>query len=331
MKKAQRESLTFHKFIEEYKSNTRRYLVFLFVLIIIIFLPGQNHYQTLGLKKIEPQIVDFPFTFPPPALYPVKTGSENIPFLSAQSAILMDVDSQVILYQKNPEEKLLPASTTKIMTALIALENYPLDLVLPAKESLLEATVDASLMGLHVGDNVSVQALLYGLLLNSGADAAETIADSYPGRKSAFLQKMNEKAKELNLKNTHFENEIGLDDRGQYSTVLDLARLTTYALKNPVFAEIVKTKEKFVYDSTQTKRYYLKNINELLGISGIDGVKTGYTDGAGESLVTSATQKGHRILGVVLKSNDRFFESKSLIEWGFKNFIWTDFSYQLGH
>ena len=326
MKKIQREKLTFIKFVDEFKVNPRRYVLYLCFLIVLLLLPGQNRYQTLGLEKVEPEILDLPFTVSKPASYPERTGGQNVPYLSASAVILMDVDSQVVLYEHNPNEKLLPASTTKIRTAVIALENYPLELVMPAKETIIEATVDASLMRLEVGDRVSARSLLYGLLLNSGADAAETLAQNFPGGKSAFLEKMNEKAKELNLNNTHFVNEVGLDDSNQYTTVLDLARLTTYALKNPTFTEIVKTREKFVYDATGQKRYYLKNINELLGISGIDGVKTGYTEQAGECLVTSATQNGHRLLSVVLRSQDRFLESASLIEWGFRNFTWKDYS-----
>ena len=326
MKKSQREKLTFTKFIEEFKNNTRRYLLFLFLLIILLSLPGQNYYQTLGLKKVEPEFLALPFEIPPPALYPEKIGTQNAPYLTAESAILMDVNSQVIMYQHNSEKKLLPASTTKIMTAIVALENYPTDLVLPAKETQLEASVDASLMGLETGDQVPVQTLLYGLLLNSGADAAETLARNFPGGKAVFINKMNEKARELNLTNTHFVNAIGFDDNEQYTTVLDLARLTTYALKNPLFTEIVKTKEKFVYNSDQTKRYYLKNINQLLGFSGIDGVKTGYTELAGECLVASASVDGHRVVSVILNSNDRFLETEALIRWGFNNFSWQNFA-----
>lgn len=328
MKKSEKEKLDFAKFIQELKVNTRRYLIFLCFLVVIILLPGQNRLQTLATKKINPSFVELPNKYSVVELYPKYIGIENPPFLTAQSAILLDAASQVVLYQKNENQKLKPASTTKIMTAVVALENYSLDDILEASEWTKEEITDASLMGLKSGEKVSVRSLLYGLLLNSGADAATTLANNYPGGKDEFVKAMNEKAKSLHLDNTNFSNVTGFDNDNLYTTVLDLARLTSYAIKNETFREIVGTREKFVFDQLNSHRYYLKNINQLLGMSGINGVKTGYTEQAGECLVLNSNLNNHDLISVVLKSENRFSESLSLIDWGYKNHEWIDLSYK---
>lgn len=325
MKKNVRQHLSFKTFILELKERSLRYSVFLSLFLFLLFLPGQNYYQTLFVEKKESSTLDLPFTLPSPALYPEITGRNPVPFLSSQGAILIDVDSQVVIYAKNSHARFYPASTTKIMTAITAMENYPPDAILTAWESFSEASTDAALVGLKSGDRVSLKGLLYGLLLNSGADAAETLSQNFPGGKKAFILEMNKKAQNLHLSDTHFVNESGLDDKDQYTSVVDLARLTTYALKKPIFAEIVGTKELFITDISGRKRYFLKNINKLLGeVWGVNGVKTGYTEKAGECLVAYAERNGHRLLSVILNSQDRFGETQALLEWGFQNITWQN-------
>ncbi|MBI3385017.1 D-alanyl-D-alanine carboxypeptidase [Candidatus Gottesmanbacteria bacterium] len=325
MKKNIRQHLSFKTFVLELKEKPIRYSIFFSLFLFLLFLPGQNYYQTLFLIKKEPTFITFPFSLPAPALYPKITGKDPIPFLTAQGAILIDVDSQVVLYAKNPHLRLYPASTTKIMTAVTAMENYAPDAILTAWESISEASTDAALVGLKSGDRVSLKGLLYGLLLNSGADAAETLSQNFPGGKKAFILEMNKKAQSLHLRDTHFVNESGLDDKDQYTSVLDLARFTTYALKKPLFAEIVGTKELFITDISGKKRYYLKNINKLLGeVWGVNGVKTGYTEKAGECLVAQAERNSHRLLSVMLNSLDRFAETQAFLEWGFQNITWEN-------
>ncbi len=324
MKKNKRLNITFSKFLAELKTVPVRYSSFIAIFIFLLFLPGQNYYQTLGLVKKESVLYELPFLMPTPNPYPLKTGTEEVPFLTAEAAILIDPDSQVVVYEKNSGEKLLPASTAKIMTAVVVLENYHENGVLTAWESISESSSDASLMGLKSGDRVTVKALLYGLLLNSGADSAETLSQNFPGGKKAFLDEMNKTAKRIHLFDTHFVNESGLDENDQYTTVLDLARLASYALKKPLFAKIVETSSFVAYDISGKKRYYLKNINRLLNeLNGTVGIKTGYTMRAGECLVNMVERGGHRLLSVILKSQDRFGETTALIEWGFRNLTFT--------
>lgn len=326
MKKNVRQKITFKQFFGELKARQKQYAIFIIILFFLLFLPGQSYYQTLSLEKKEPLFFESPIVLPKPAPYPENSHTESNPTISAEGAILIDVDSQVVMFAKNPETTFLPASTVKIMTAVVSLEKYNPDAVLTAWESISESSSDAALMGLKSGDRVLVKNILYGLLLNSGADAAETLSQNYPGGKKAFIDEMNLKAKSLHLNNTHYTNEIGLDDPNQYTSVLDLARLTTYALKKDLFKKIVGTREVFVSDVLGSKRYYLKNINKLLGlIWGVDGVKTGYTEQAKECLVTSAKRNDRHLLSVVLKSNDRFGESQELLEWGFRNFNWKSY------
>lgn len=257
------------------------------------------------------------------SLYPKKTGTEDFPIVSAQSFIIIDLDSGTELFAKNPNEKLKPASITKLMTALVALDYYRPETYLTVKR--LAPEPGESEMGLRVGDMVSINNLLYGLLVPSGNDAAYTIADNYPGGIENFIYAMNNKAKSLGMKNTHFENPSGLDSLDHRSSARDIAFLTSVALKNKLISKIVATYGITLSDITGKKFYEMKNVNKFLGyLYGADGVKTGFTSEAGECLVASVTRNGHRLVSVVLKSQDRFGDSARLLEWAFRNFTWVD-------
>lgn len=326
MKKSVKEKNTFTNFFQELKIHKNLYFLFGFLFFLLLLLPGQNYYQTLELIPQEKKFLDIPFAVPSPALYPSKVGKEETPLVTAQAAVVMDVDSQVVLYGKNVRQKLLPASTTKIMTALVALSRWkPSDVLTVPKEATQAAQAsEGALMGLRGQEKVSVQSLLYGLLLNSGTDAAYTLSMNFEGSQSAFIQAMNKKAQELNLNDTNFQNEVGFDDKAQYTSVLDLARLATFALKNPLFAKIVATKDITVADVSKKNWYSLENLNKLLWDEpGANGVKTGYTEAAGDCLVAQVERNGHKILSVVLKSQDRFSDSKKLLEWAFNNYQWS--------
>jgi len=178
-------------------------------------------------------------------------------------------------------------------------------------------------MGLVNGEKISFEALLYGSLVHSANDAAYTIAENYPGGIENFVAMMNKKAASLNLTDTHFSNPIGFDDDNQYITARDLAKLTKIALQNKIFAKIVSTKSITVSDVTYTYFHPLSNVNELLGkVSGVSGVKTGFTQTAGEVLVSNVKKNDRDVLFIVLKSQDRFGESEKLINWVFENFAW---------
>lgn len=249
-----------------------------------------------------------PITNTPVADYPILERT-TIPEVSAQAAYVMDEGSKVVLYAKNENLRFSPASTTKIMTALTGLDEYKLNQILTIKRS----NVIPVIVGFPQGVGVTFENLLYGMFLPSGNDAAYAIADNDPGGMGGFVAKMNQKTKDLHLTNTHFGDSVGLLDDEDYTTVRDLALLGAEALKNPIIARIADTKEKMITDSVGNV-YDLKNINKLLGLYGVIGLKTGYTEEAGEVLVTGASLKGHTYIIVVMKSDDRFADTEKLLQ-----------------
>ena len=184
-------------------------------------------------------------------------------------------------------------------------------------------------MDLVEGEKITVENLLYGVLVHSANDAAYTLAENYPGGFSEFIKAMNQKAKELNLENTHFVNPAGFDDNKQYTTAKDLARLSIFALENPLIAKMVGTVAITVSDVDYRYFHALTNVNELLGkVSGVAGVKTGWTKNAKENLINLTKKNGHEVLTVVLGSEERFAETEILTNWIFKNYEWKDFNPQ---
>lgn len=241
------------------------------------------------------------------------------PEVSAQSALIFDITTKQVLYSKNPKEKLPMASITKIMTAIVALENKKSeDKYLVRKENL----VGENSMGLSPGEILSLKELLYGLILVSGNDAAEAFAANYKGGRTAFIKAMNDKAGVLGLSDTNFTNPTGLEgDGNQHTTSYDLIVITEYALaKFPLFREVVST---FSYNIEQTnshKAFYLTNETNLLtSYPGVKGVKDGYTPEAGLCLVTYLDYQGHKIIGVILGSNNRRQEMKDLLDYSLKS------------
>lgn len=235
------------------------------------------------------------------------------PQINARSAIVMDFDSGRVLYEKNAYIKRPMASTTKIMTAIIALENgNPDDMVTVSRRA---ASIHGSLMHLTTGEVLSLRELIYGLLMRSGNDASIAIAEHIGGSVDGFLEMMNAKAKEIGAMNTQFTSPHGLDGTGHYSTAYDLALITRYALEIPLFNEIVKTT--FVQIGNRS----MANTNEMLtSYAGADGVKTGYTGKAGRCLITSATRDGRRFISVALfcdSRNLRALSSKKILDYTF--------------
>jgi serine-type D-Ala-D-Ala carboxypeptidase (penicillin-binding protein 5/6) len=288
-------------------------------IIILSLIPTQNFYAKFKAVEGRPVVraVDIDIPSPPP--YPVNSTGVPAPFLSAYSALVLDTASSAIIFQKNPDFKLYPASTTKIMTGLTALEHWDLDEVI----TVGEVSYIGQVMELIKGEKITVENLLYGVLVHSANDAAMVLADSYPGGEEAFVTRMNQKALELNLFNTHFTNPTGLEAWDHITTVHDLAVLTAAALENKTFSKMVGTKNITVYSLDGEISHKLKNINELLGeVEGLKGVKTGWTELSGECLVALVERGERKIITVLLKSNDRFSETKNLIDWVFANFTW---------
>lgn len=289
--------------------------------LVLMLLPGSNYYLELELQPEEPLVQNLSIDLPPPSSYPIRDEEVQSPSLTARAAVIVDVNSASILFAKNPDEPLMPASTTKIMTALVALEHYDLDKILTIKQA--DRAIGQT-MNLVPGERIKVKNLLYGLLLASGNDAAFALAENFPGGYNAFVNEMNRLAQKLYMTNTQFQNVSGVEQPGHYTSVVDLARLAAVAMKNPIFAEIVSTKRATVSDEEKTIIHPLQNKNELLGvIEGIRGVKTGWTENAGECLVTDTVREGNEIIVVVLGSKDRFGESASLIEWAYQAHTWV--------
>lgn len=248
-----------------------------------------------------------------------KQNFQDAPIISAKSAIVIDAKTGLSFFEKDPHIRHLPASTTKLATALTALENCPPEKVV----AIAHLEKEPSSMGLEIGDLVTVETLIFGLLISSGNDAAFALAGSCATSSEEFVSQMNSLAKRLKMENTHFANPAGFDDENQYTTASDLAKLSKYAVANPLISKIVVIKSIVLTDVTGIKTYYLKNINELLGkVEGLEGVKTGQTEGAQEVLVSQTSRNGHTIIVAILVSEDRFEDSRKLIEWAFRNFEW---------
>lgn len=254
---------------------------------------------------------------------PILAKDASYPILSAQAVVAIDPDSGVVLYEKDPDTKFLPASTTKIVTALVAIDSYNIGSVVTVGN--LNMPADSQRMGLMKGEQITVDSLMQGLLIYSANDAAEALAANYPGGREAFIVAMNNKINELHLTNTHFTNPSGLDEDGHVATARDLARVAQIAMQNPYFAKTVGTKEAVVTSTDGKIVHPLKNINVLLGkVEGVEGVKTGWTENARENLVTYVNRKNHKVLISLLGSQDRFGETTELIDWLYKNYTWQN-------
>lgn len=252
----------------------------------------------------------------------VSTAWAAPPPLSAQGAILMDAKTGQVLYNRNMHKKLAPASTTKIMTAIIAIESGRLDET--TRVSVQAASTAGSSLNLYPGQSIPLRELVTGLLLRSGNDAAVAIAEHLAGSVEAFVEIMNKKAESLGALNTHFRNPHGLSAPNHVSTAFDLAWITRYALNNPTFAQIVNTKETNIEWLDRKGKIHdrnIRNTNKLLWmLEDADGVKTGTTNAAGPCLVSSATRDNQKLIAVVLHDHSRWYDSMMLLKYGFDSF-----------
>ena len=237
--------------------------------------------------------------------------------LSAAGAVLINADTGSVIYEHNAYEQRAMASTTKIMTALLTAEAGDLDTRFTADSYAIK--VEGTSMGLKEGDIVTRRALLYGMLLPSGNDAANAAAVSVGGSMGEFVKLMNKKAQELGLKDTHFANPSGLDAQGHYTTAYDLAMLARAALENSVFAEICKCSSARVEFGNPPYMRILSNSNKMLWqYEGCVGVKTGFTDNARRCLVTAAERKGVRLIAVTLSDANDWADHTAMLDYGFE-------------
>lgn len=322
--------------------NTRRLFAFILLFLAIILIIAVPLWLFTPLGQLVPGLS---FNQDDPPLAPLKyqriaraapqavLTPRGMPGqFSASEALLMDGDTGNILYEKNGEVPMPMASTTKIMTALIAIQaGTPDQMITVGKDAPLEVSENnGSSAYLIAGAKLKLQDLLYALMLPSGDDAAVAIADGIAGSVPNFVQIMNVEAQKLHFYSTHYDNPDGLqptDNQGQpisdlhYTTPYDLARLTRYAMRLPLFEQIVSTSSYAPPPGTSLAATWT-NTNKLLGVySGILGVKTGTTPQAGECLVFAAKRNGHTLIGVVLHATtdaSRFTDAQTLLDWGFE-------------
>lgn len=299
----------------------RRLILFVLLTLLLSLFPYPNRYfryvpQTGGIFQPSIQSIFLP---PPP--YPVNRDNKPVPILSSAGVYIKDLDSGAILFAKNETERFSPASTTKIMTALVGMDAFRLDDVLTVKTVVREGRT----MGLVEGEKMTFEYLLDGALIHSANDAAYVIAENYPEGVQAFVESMNRKAETLKLTDTHFTNPIGFDNENHYTTAKNLATLAEVVLANKTLAKTVGIRNITVSDTLYSHFHTLTNVNELLGkIAGVSGVKTGFTPNGGEILISEVKKKGRNILIVLLRSQDRFGETEKLIQWIFDSFTWVD-------
>ena len=251
----------------------------------------------------------------------LETGETNglkKPDISAKAALIYDLTTNKTLFSKDVDDQLPMASLTKVMTAIIALENPKHDNRYVVTGAAL---VGEDAMGLTTGETLTLEELLYGLILNSGNDAAEVLAHNFPDGREKFIEAMNNKAVALGLSNTHFTNPSGLQGDGdQYTTAYDLMVITRYAINNfPLFNKVATTFEHTIPYTRQHKEFYLQNETNLLtSYPGVKGVKTGYTPEAGLCLITYLDYGGHQMIGVLLDSHNRRDEMRELLDYSLK-------------
>lgn len=281
---------------------------------ILIFLLILLNFSTVCADDVDNE-VDFEDTIEVTA-----SNVSELPKTNSRRYIVYDRISKSMIIGKNEDIKSAMASTTKIMTTIVILEKADLNETVTV--SAKAGGTGGSRLGLKRGDKASVRDLLYGLMLRSGNDAAVALAEHVGGSVKEFAELMNEKAIELGLTNTHFVTPHGLDDANHYTTALELAKLTDYAMDNETFAKIVGTKSTTIYINNQSRQ--INNTNELLGVlNGVVGVKTGFTNNAGRCLVTETKRNNMDIITIVLGADtkkDRTKDSVNLIEYTFSKY-----------
>lgn len=281
---------------------------------ILVFLLILLNFSTVYADDVDNE-ADFENTIEVTA-----SNVSELPKINSRRYIVYDRISKSMIIGKNEDVKSAMASTTKIMTTIVILEKADLNETVTV--SVKAGGTGGSRLGLKRGDKTSVKDLLYGLMLRSGNDAAVALAEHVGGSVKEFAELMNEKAAELGLTNTHFVTPHGLDDPNHYTTALELAKLTDYAMDNETFARIVGTKSTTIYINNQPRQ--INNTNELLGVlNGVVGVKTGFTNNAGRCLVTEIKRNNMDVITIVLGADtkkDRTKDSLNLIEYTFSKY-----------
>lgn len=245
----------------------------------------------------------------------VISPSDKLPNLTARSAVVMDAATGTVIYSRDMDTRRYPASTTKIMTLIVALEQGNLDDIVTVSKNA--EGMEGSTLWLEQGDKVPLKELLYGMMMASGNDATIAVAEHIAGSVPAFARMMNEKAREIGASDTHFVNPNGLPDENHYTTARDMALIAAYGYRLPEFEEIVGTRE-ITFPWVKDDTHRLRNENQMLWLyKGGNGVKTGYTDAAGRCLVSGAREDGLQLVSVVFDSVYMWNDSIALLDYGF--------------
>ena len=260
---------------------------------------------------------------PPSGIAPKQVVPVAPPNITARSAIVIDDATGAILFERNGRTRIPPASLTKIATAARAIDKGKLDDWVEVTSDFMEPALDdASMMGLKKGDRFKLRDLIFGMLLPSGADASITIGRAISGSDAAFVKDLNAFMESLGLFDTHFIDAHGLGGPTHLSTAYDIAMLSRYALRQPLFAEVARAQS---YEAVGSRTLEVYNTNPwAFGYEGGDGVKSGFTEEAGPTLSASATRGGHRVIVVVLDSTMRNPDTTALMDWAFNSFCWAD-------
>jgi len=278
--------------------------IWLLLLALLTPVTAESHLPVTGPAAVE--------------LYELAPMAPPAPVIKARSAVLVDLDSGKTLYQLDPHGRHAPASLTKVVTALVALDHLRLDQTVTVPLSINQLPWDSTRMGLRPGERLTVRELLYGLFLNSGNDAAITLSEAAMPR-ATFVELMNAKAATLGMADTHFANPIGLDDPAHYTSSADLARASTELIRRfPDVAAIAATPSLTLPATATHHAYALYNLNELVRkYPGATGLKTGWTGHAGGCLIGTATRDGRHLMVVLLASPRIFDEAAALLDYGF--------------
>ena len=278
--------------------------IWLLLLALLTPVTAQSHLSVTGPAAVE--------------LYELAPMAPPAPIIKARSAVLVDLDSGKTLYQVDPHGRHAPASLTKVVTALVALDHLRLDQTVMVPVSINQLPWDSTRMGLRPGERLTVRELLYGLFLNSGNDAAITLSEAAMPR-ATFVELMNAKAATLGMADTHFANPIGLDDPAHYTSSADLARASAELIRRfPDVAAIAATPSLTLPATATHHAYALYNLNELVRkYPGATGLKTGWTGHAGGCLIATATRDGRHLMVVLLASPRIFDEAAALLDYGF--------------
>lgn len=298
----------------------------MFKALLALLLTSTLHAQSMGPATFEKKMEWSQKPLLSVEELPIKNESpENIE-VSAVSALAIDLSSGKILYEKNTNEKRQIASLTKLMTGLIIAEEEPDHTITEISENATQ--MEGSIIWLNKDEEITVLDLIYGMMIASGNDAAIALAEMNAGSVELFIKKMNQKAAQLGLKNTHFSNPMGFDNVNNYSTAQDLAILSMHVIENETLMNAAKLDEATIQSASSIEHKYVstnKLLTENIGIStlAIEGLKTGTTPEAKECLITLARdESGKRFMTIVLGSDDRFQDTKRLIHWIYNNYNW---------